>query len=274
MKPDLVSVIITTKNSENHIAKCLSSVQKQIYTAIEIIVVDNNSRDKTKTIACRYTKKVFGAGRERSSQRNFAVKKSRGTYLLFLDSDMFLHKKTVEACVSYMEKNSSIAGLYIPEIISGASLFARIRNFERSFYDATVIDAVRFVRKDVFLKTKGFDERLYAAEDWDFTKRVKKYGEIHLAKIPLFHNDSQATIFSYLKKKSYYAKNLHEYIKKWGKNDPDIMKQFGLYYRFFGVFTENGKWKRLVSFPFLSIGIIGLKILVGIIYIVQIIQNL
>jgi len=40
---------------------------------IEIIVVDNNSTDRTKEIAARYTEKVYNFGPERSAQRNFGV---------------------------------------------------------------------------------------------------------------------------------------------------------------------------------------------------------
>jgi glycosyltransferase involved in cell wall biosynthesis len=44
-----VSVIITTKNEERHIANCLESIKTQTYPCekIEIIVVDNNSTDRT-----------------------------------------------------------------------------------------------------------------------------------------------------------------------------------------------------------------------------------
>ncbi|MBU4338204.1 glycosyltransferase [Patescibacteria group bacterium] len=48
----LVSIVITTKNEERNIANCLESVLRQTYFCgkIEIIVVDNNSTDKTKTL--------------------------------------------------------------------------------------------------------------------------------------------------------------------------------------------------------------------------------
>lgn len=63
-----VSVILTTKNEEKHIGNCLKSVKKQAYPRdeIEIIVVDNNSTDKTKEIAKRYTDKVYNFCPERS----------------------------------------------------------------------------------------------------------------------------------------------------------------------------------------------------------------
>jgi glycosyltransferase involved in cell wall biosynthesis len=57
----IVSVIITTKNEEKNIGNCLKSIKEQDYpqNLIEIIVVDNNSTDKTKDIALTYTDQVF-----------------------------------------------------------------------------------------------------------------------------------------------------------------------------------------------------------------------
>ena len=54
------------------------------------------------------------------------------------------------------------------------------------------------------------------------------------------------------------------YIEKWGKDDQDVKKQFGIYYRFFGVFLENGKWKRLVAHPILAAGMYFLRFWVGV----------
>jgi glycosyltransferase involved in cell wall biosynthesis len=52
----LVSVIIPTKNSESTIDYCLRSIRGQTYTNIEVIVVDNYSRDKTEEVAQKYGK--------------------------------------------------------------------------------------------------------------------------------------------------------------------------------------------------------------------------
>lgn len=265
----LVSVVVTTRNSKQHITVCLTSIQKQIYKNTEIIVVDNNSSDETKKIALCYTKKVFNHGQERSSQRNFGARQSKGEYLLFIDSDMYLDKKVIEESVNVMQKKPSLVALYIPEIIFGSTLLSTIRNFERSFYNQTPIDAVRFVRKHVFEKIGGFDENLYAAEDWDITKRLKKHGKTAIISHPLFHDESSVFLLGYLKKKAYYARNIQRYRKKWGRGDSDIIKQLGLYYRFCGVFIENGKWRRLILHPCMTIGMISLKLLVGVIYLVK-----
>lgn len=94
----LVSVIITTRNEEKNIERCLKSIKAQSYPLeeIEIIVVDNNSVDKTKDIAYKCTAKVYDFGPERSAQRNYGVGKSEGKYILYLDADMNLSEKVIE----------------------------------------------------------------------------------------------------------------------------------------------------------------------------------
>src|SRR3989338_3629701 len=95
-----VSIILTTKNSEKYIRDCLQSIKDQTYKNIEIIVVDNNSSDNTKQIASELAAKVYNHGPERSAQRNFGVKKAKGEYILYLDSDIILSKNVVKDCVN------------------------------------------------------------------------------------------------------------------------------------------------------------------------------
>jgi glycosyltransferase involved in cell wall biosynthesis len=59
MDNPLVSVIIPTYNSSRTLKKSLESIKNQTYENIEIIVVDNNSKDNTKDIALEYTDKVY-----------------------------------------------------------------------------------------------------------------------------------------------------------------------------------------------------------------------
>ncbi|MFH1905670.1 MAG: glycosyltransferase [bacterium] len=262
-----VSVIITTKNEEKNIKNCLRSIRNVTYPQdkIEIIVVDNNSTDRTKEIAYEYTERVYNFGPERSAQRNFGIEKAKGKYILYLDADMILSENLISECVEKCEKDGYVA-LYIPEKIIGKGFWVKVRDFERSFYNATVIDCVRFVRRDKFMEIGGFDESLTGPEDWDFDRRIKKVGTIDIVNTPIYHNEGLFNLKRYTNKKSYYAKTVNEYINKWGKNDKIIRKQLGFWYRFFGVFVENGKWRRLLRYPMLSGGMYGLRILVGIRY--------
>jgi len=268
MKP-LVSVIITTKNEEKNIENCLKSIRNQTYKNIEIIVVDNNSTDKTKEIAKKYTDKVFKHGPERSAQRNFGAKMARGKYILYLDADMILSPGVIKECVEKMEKNNNLVALYIPERIIGEGFWIKVRDFERSFYTATPIDAVRFIRKEVFEKVGGFDENLTGPEDWDFDKKVRSVGKVDVINSCLYHNEGKFNLRNYVKKKLYYAKSFDKYIKKWGNDDPDIKKQLGAHYRLIGVFIENGKWKKLMKKLHLTLGMTFLRCIVGITYLLN-----
>ena len=291
MTHPLVSIVITTKNEANNIENCLTSIIEQTYPNIEVIVVDNNSTDKTFEIALKFTNKVFNKGPERSTQRNYGMSKiASGKYVMFLDADMILGPKATEACVSMSENGNWIA-LHIPEYVLGTKYFTRVRRFERSFYNGTVIDGARFFKKSTFIKVGGFDETLSGPEDWDIDKKIKRIGHIGLLPTSsgylgesswkkknfiikrgvdpngkwnsIFHNESEFDIKKYLAKKKYYSKSLDNYVAKWGANDPDIRKQTGVWYRFFGVFVERGKWRRLLQKPLLIPGIYLLKILIG-----------
>jgi len=178
----LVSVIVTTKNEEKNITNCLRSVKNSINPTnstnptnleVEIIVVDNNSTDNTVKIARRFTDKVYNKGPERSAQRNYGVKKAKGKYILYLDADMILSENVIKECINKCENEDYVA-LYIPEKIIGRDFWIKVRDFERSFYNATCIDAIRFIRRDKFLEIGGFDESLTGPEDWDFDRRIRE----------------------------------------------------------------------------------------------------
>ena len=291
MTHPLVSIVITTKNEEDNIENCLISITEQTYPNIEVIVVDNNSTDKTFEIALKFTDKVFNKGLERSTQRNYGmVKIACGKYVMFLDADMILGPKAIEACV-FMTENEDCVALHIPEFVLGTKYFTRVRRFERSFYNGTVVDGARFFKKSIFVEVGGFDETMSGPEDWDIDKKVKQIGQIGLLPTSseyleenswknknfiiergvdpnekwnsIFHNESEFDIKIYLAKKKYYSKSIDNYVAKWGAKDPDIRKQTGIWYRFFGVFLERGKWRRLLQKPLLIPGIYLLKILIG-----------
>ena len=266
----LISVIITTRNESVHIGDCLTSIKNQRYPQenIEIIVVDNNSADATTQIAGEYTSKIFNYGPERSAQRNFGVRQSHGKYILYLDADMILNDYVISECVAKCE-NEGYAVVYIPERITGEGFWIKVRDFERSFYNATVIDCVRFVRRNVFLEAGGFDETMTGPEDWDFDRKVLRHGKAGVIIAPIYHNEGKFNLKRYLAKKSYYSRAFSTYIQKWGKNDPVIRKQFGFPYRYFGVFCENGKWKKFFGNIPLALGVYFLRALVGSSFVIE-----
>lgn len=270
MSEPFVSVVITTKNEEAHIGHCLASVVGQSYprASLEIIVVDNHSTDTTVAIARQYTDRVFEKGPERSAQRNFGVRESAGIWFLYLDADMTLSEDVIRACVKRAQKGD-VVGLYISEVITGSGFWSAVRRFERSFYTGTVIDCVRFVKREAFDRVDGFDEMMSGPEDWDFDKKIRGIGRVDVIDNSLYHNEAAFHLQRYLAKKRYYTKSFGRYVEKWGARDRDVRKQLGFSYRFVGVFLEAGKWKRILAHPILTAGMYTLRFLVGVGYLLN-----
>lgn len=238
----IVSVIITTKNSANDLERLLNSIIKQSFHKTEIIVVDNNSSDNTISISRRFTKKVFNKGPERSAQRNYGASKSKGKYLLFLDSDMELQKNVINECVILAEKNK-ITSIIIPEKTVGDGILQNIRRFEREMYEGDEsIELARFYTRKVFLKVGGFDESLTGPEDYDLFYRVSKFVKVGRIKLRILHHEEGLTLVKLLQKKFYYAKNGAKYAEK----HPELIKTQGTII-FRKSYLKN--WKKFIKSP-------------------------
>jgi glycosyltransferase involved in cell wall biosynthesis len=89
----LISVIIPAYNVEKTLGRCLESVLAQNYAPFEVIVVDNNSKDKTKEIILDFKKNnkkvkyIFEGIKGRTSARNAGIKNADGEIIVMLDAD-------------------------------------------------------------------------------------------------------------------------------------------------------------------------------------------
>ena len=282
-----LSVVITTRNEEANIANCIRAFDA-FRDEVEIIVVDNASTDRTKAIAAELGAKVLDKGPERSAQRNLGWRTATADWVVVLDADMILPKELVEEILAVAENGEDLrqetedarSGLlsnvlrplafWIPEVRTGSGLRVKARNFERSFYDGTCIDALRLFSKRVLEATGGYDENLIAGpEDWELDIRVLATGaKCAVLRHHLLHNEKQLTLKRVLEKKAYYSKSMAAYQAKW-PGHPALKKQFSFAYRFFGVFVENGKWKKLLRHPILAAVMYFERVLVGFTYLMN-----
>lgn len=255
----LVSVVIPTRNSQSTIVKCLQSIKGQSYKNIEIIVVDNNSNDKTRQSAFKYTSKVYNKGPERSAQRNFGASKAKGEYLLFIDSDMSLGKNVVGECVQIMNESKKIYAVVIPEISWGKTFWAKCKTLERSFYlNVEWMEAARFFRSQIFKEFNGYDQLNTGTEDYDLPQRInEKYGGKAISRITsyIYHDDSRISLISTCRKKMYYAKNISRY-KKIPANSEHFRKQSSIFLRYRLFFSDP---KKLFRNPGVAAGMIFMK---------------
>jgi glycosyltransferase involved in cell wall biosynthesis len=264
----LVSVVIPTRNEEHNIASCIDAFRGAVAEGwCEVLVVDNFSEDGTVQVARERCARAFQQGPERSAQRNRGWAEAQGEYVLFVDADMRLPSETLEEIRTALFRPSPPDALYIREKRTGDSWWTRVRNFERSFYDATCIDGLRVIRRPLLQAVEGFDERLFACEDWDLDRRILAVTQhVALTKGHLLHDEQRLTFWRHLRKKRYYAKCFDAYISKWGR-DAVTRRQFGFFYRFIGVFLENGKWRRALAHPVYLFAIWAERICVGVIYV-------
>lgn len=216
MKRPLVSVVVPCHNSQDTLAKCLESLKKQSYKPIEIIVVDRNSKDKTRQIAKRFTSKIFIHGPERAAQMNLGIKKAKGKYIYRVDSDFIVQPNVIKQCVELCEKNN-LEGIAVHNTSAeGLGFWADVRKFERNTYvDDDLIVAVRFFTKKSWEAVGGFDETLYGPEDYDFHNRFIaagfRWGRIRAMEKHLGEPKSLSDIWE---KHFYYGKQMVSYFKK------------------------------------------------------------
>lgn|GEM_PF-1237392 len=220
MRNPLVSIVVNTKNEEKHLSECLQSCLNQDCKNLEIIVVDNNSTDRTKEIAEKFTSQVFDKGPERSAQKNFGAQKASGEYVLFLDADAQLERTVLLECVS-LAKDEGWSMVIIPERHIGEGFWAGVKALERSFYlgDDTV-EAPWFFRKKDFLSVGGYDEEMFAGEDWNLFDRMQAAGFKHgRCNSFINHQIGRISALGMIKKKFYYGTNIKILLKKsTGKN--------------------------------------------------------
>ena len=107
-----VSIILPNFNSSKFIKQTLKSIISQTYKNWELIIVDDNSNDKTKKILLKYKKyrkiKIIFLKKNKGQGfcRNLAIKKSKSDYLAFIDSDDIWKKTKLQKQILFMTRNN------------------------------------------------------------------------------------------------------------------------------------------------------------------------
>ncbi len=167
-KKNLVSIIVNCFNGEIFLYEALNSVVNQTYKNWELIFCDNQSTDKSKAIFDSFKNKKFKYFKTKKflnlyEARNFAVSKSRGKFLSFIDADDLWHKNKLEKQLKlfknpkvavvygnlFIQKNKKIK-IYINEIIKEGYIY---KNLIKD-YNIGILTAV--IRKKYLIKKKLF----------------------------------------------------------------------------------------------------------------------
>lgn len=107
-----LSVVILTKNEEKNIAGCIESV---LGWADEIVVVDDESTDKTVEISRKYTDKIMLRKMDvEGKQRNFAYAQAKNLWVLSLDADERITEELKNEITNILAKKTEYNGFTIP----------------------------------------------------------------------------------------------------------------------------------------------------------------
>ncbi|MBO5142220.1 MAG: glycosyltransferase family 2 protein [Clostridia bacterium] len=195
---DLISVIIPVYNVEEYIRECLDSVINQTYKNLEIILIDDGSKDNSGKICDEYAKKdkrikvIHKENGGLSSARNKGLDNAQGKYITFVDSDDYIPVNAIELlyknCISN-EADCSIGG--VQDIKDGQVVYVGPKKqcclskeealkyfFVEKYFKC--IACSKMYKKEL-IGTERFDETIRLVEDFYFTYNIlKKVNKVSL----------------------------------------------------------------------------------------------
>ncbi|ETX09188.1 glycosyltransferase [Candidatus Entotheonella palauensis] len=197
MASPLVSVIIPTFNRADWLAESIGSVLGQTYPHIELIVVDDGSTDHTRDVVQAFGAALtymHGINRGVSAARNRGVAASQGTLVAFLDSDDVWQPGKVAAQVALFQQQPGVEVCYTDEIwirhgvrVNPKQIHQKHTGwlFEPSLPRCMISPSSIMLRRALWNRLGGFDERLPACEDYDLWLRMTVRVPVTLIPEPL-----------------------------------------------------------------------------------------
>ncbi|PLX26569.1 hypothetical protein C0581_04015 [Candidatus Parcubacteria bacterium] len=192
-KQPLFSIVVPAYNEEEFITACVSDLKKiQNDFDIEIIVVDNNSTDKTAEITRTLDviflqEKTQGVGAARRAGTEIA----QGSFIVHVDADTRLPQGYLERVYdkfTHDEKLVCVGGQFLFYDAPAWKRVLRFFNHWALWLFAVVVSFGKIgpmgnnmtFKKDVYDRTDGFDAQLKYGEDMDLCRRLSAFGKIRL----------------------------------------------------------------------------------------------
>lgn len=221
-RPDIyISVIIPAHNEEKYIDQCLKSITSQNYpkNLYEIILVNNNSTDKTKTIAQTYNIRIIDepdgpVGRV----RNTGAKNSKGDIIMFLDGDCIAPKNWLQTAKTLLDGNKTlvIGGAYTlrPNPLFIEKYWILATN-EDHVSQTDLLGGTIAIRRTTFERVGGFCENVTSGEDTKLTHDLLKSGFKVVIKneMSVIHLGNPTTFRSFIKRQAWHSENYLQDIK-------------------------------------------------------------
>lgn len=189
----MVSIVIPAFNEGKFISACLDSLTKQSYSQMfEVIVVDNASTDTTTDVVKAFAKTlnikiVHESKKGRGAARASGFAKAEGETILSTDADTHVPENWIESLTRYLDDKNCVAVTGTCEIVDSSwftnaafNLFQPLAmRLYRIFTGHYWLSGFNFgIKKDIYLKTGGFNPKLNSQEDIELSFKVSKLGNI------------------------------------------------------------------------------------------------
>lgn len=185
-----VSIVIPCYNSEKTLKQCLNSVLNQSYKNYEIILVDNNSTDKTKKIIFKFKEKnkrikyLFEKKIARGAARNFGEKNAKGEIILMTDSDCIVPKNWIQEMIKPIVEENTVAVQGFKEPVLRNYWTENIHNEKQKIINLRLkdkkvglLDTANFaIKKDILEKVGYSNSDIFRGNDTELEVRMKKKG--------------------------------------------------------------------------------------------------
>jgi glycosyltransferase involved in cell wall biosynthesis len=259
----LVTVAIPAYNAAGTLAETLESVFAQTYPNVEVVVVDDGSKDATAAVLERYAGRVVAIrthNRGLAAARNTGLSRASGTHVALLDADDLCEPDRLRVQVDFLEAHpdlvlcssdfsafsaegevskSHLARYYsmVRQAPAGvASLYGRtdllggVRTYWGDVYEHLV--AGNFVhpptilfRRSLLQRAGGFDERLLNACDWDWLIRVGRVGPIGFIDRPLLRYRLSPSQMSGSRNRAAAAQEIVQVMTRLEERDPVLYRR-------------------------------------------------
>ena len=229
-----VSIIMNCHNGEKYLVSAIKSILNQNYKNWELIFFDNNSSDSSKKIVNSYKDKRIKYFKSKKylnlyKARNMAIKKSKGKYVAFLDTDDWWYKTKLKEQIKFLKKNKKYQIVY-----TNFYLYFQNRNKFKKHYsnlpsglitqkllnNYSIGISTVLLEKKIFKKFM-FNEKYNIIGDFDFFINLSRHYNLGSIEKPLMFYRIHKSNFSIKKVDLYYNE-----LKNWlNFNEKKLLKQ-------------------------------------------------
>jgi len=176
-----IDIILPNFNSSDSIKETIKSIIDQTFKNWKLIIVDDCSDKKTKTILKKFSKnkkiKIFWLKRNKGAGycRNYAIKKSKSPYLAFIDSDDIWKKDKLETQLRFMENNNYLFTYTNYETFGKKIKFispAKEYDFKKFIHDTSICTSTMIIKRNILKNIEFTNSEI--CEDYFFKCKILK----------------------------------------------------------------------------------------------------